>query len=212
MEREVIMTGIGGQGIQLAGQILARAAAAENREVMMLGTYGGTMRGGNTESVVIVGDQPLVSPPIVSHVGSALVMHHQFWQGTKEKLRPKSLLIINSSLFEGDVDSELHCVIEIPATALADQAGSPLAGSLVLLGAYAAVTNIVGLSSLHQGLKESLPPYRSQHLELNQKALELGHDSAPETRKPAWPSDGEAQLEPATATMGTRQPTSQGQR
>ena len=37
------ITGIGGQGIQLAGQILARAAIAEEREVMMLGTYGGTI-------------------------------------------------------------------------------------------------------------------------------------------------------------------------
>src|SRR5690606_41928167 len=46
-EREVMWTGIGGQGVQLAATILARAATLEGREVMSLGTYGGTMRGGN---------------------------------------------------------------------------------------------------------------------------------------------------------------------
>ena len=66
MEFEIIITGIGGQGVQLVAQILARAAVAEDREVMMLGTYGGTMRGGNTESTIIIGDGPLINPPIVS--------------------------------------------------------------------------------------------------------------------------------------------------
>jgi Pyruvate/2-oxoacid:ferredoxin oxidoreductase gamma subunit len=186
MEFEIIITGIGGQGVQLVAQILARAAVAEDREVMMLGTYGGTMRGGNTESTIIIGDGPLINPPIVSKVGAALVMHHQFWETTQAKLRPRSLLLINSSLFEGDLDSDLHRIVEIPATTLAAEAGSAMAASLVLLGAYAAVTSLVGLPALMLGLRESLPAYRSQHLPLNERALRLGHEAAPDLRIPAW--------------------------
>ena len=37
-EREVFLTGIGGQGVQLAGKILALAATSEGRNVMSLGT------------------------------------------------------------------------------------------------------------------------------------------------------------------------------
>lgn len=186
MEREIVITGIGGQGIQLAGQILARAAVAEDREVMMLGTYGGTMRGGNTESTIIIGDGPLISPPIVSRIGTALVMHHQFWATTQAKLRPQSILMVNSSLFEGELDRDAHRIVEIPATERADEAGSSLAGALVLLGAYVRVTEIVGFGALIQGLQDSLPAYRSQHLPLNEKAIKLGYDSAPTTRAPAW--------------------------
>jgi Pyruvate/2-oxoacid:ferredoxin oxidoreductase gamma subunit len=186
LEHEITITGIGGQGVQLAAQILARAAVAEDREVMMLGTFGGTMRGGNTESTVIIGDGPLISPPIVSHIGTALVMHHQFWATTQAKLRPGSLIMINSSLFEGELDRASHRVVEIPATQLATEAGSPLAASLVLLGAYAKITQIVGLPALTQGLRESLPTYRSQHLPLNESALRLGYDPSSETRLPAW--------------------------
>ena len=58
MERELVMTGIGGQGIQLAAQVLARAALSEGRQVQLFGSYGGMMRGGNTEATVVVADGP----------------------------------------------------------------------------------------------------------------------------------------------------------
>jgi S-adenosyl methyltransferase/Pyruvate ferredoxin/flavodoxin oxidoreductase len=45
VERELLMTGIGGQGVQLAGQLLARAAVSTGRQVLMFGSYGGMMRG-----------------------------------------------------------------------------------------------------------------------------------------------------------------------
>ena len=66
MERELLITGIGGQGVQLAAQVLARAATLEGREVMYLGLYGGMMRGGNTDSTVVVADAPILAPPVVS--------------------------------------------------------------------------------------------------------------------------------------------------
>ena len=75
MERELILTGVGGQGVQLAAQVLARAAVVEGRFVMLLGTYGGTMRGGNTDSTLVVADEPITAPPIVSRVWAVVAMH-----------------------------------------------------------------------------------------------------------------------------------------
>ncbi len=83
-----MLTGIGGQGVQLAAQVLGRGAAREGRDVIYLGTYGGVMRGGNTDSTVILGDGPISSPPIVSQTWGALAMHHQFWGPVHELLRP----------------------------------------------------------------------------------------------------------------------------
>jgi len=73
MERELLITGIGGQGVQLAAQVLARAATLEGREVMYLGLYGGMMRGGNTDSTVVVADAPILAPPVVSRAWSAII-------------------------------------------------------------------------------------------------------------------------------------------
>ena len=186
MEREVILTGVGGQGVQLAAQVLARAAILEDRHVMLLGTYGGTMRGGNTEATLVVGDAPLVAPPIVSRVWAAVVVHHQFWEPTRAKLRPGSIVCVNSSLFGGDLDRGDWRVFEVPATEIATSLGGRLAAALVLTAAFARLTGLVGLESLQAGLRESLPPYRRQHLELNAKALQAGFDAVARIAAPAW--------------------------
>ena len=57
-ERELLFTGIGGQGVQLAAQVIARAAIAEGKEVQLFGSYGGMMRGGDTLATLVIGDTP----------------------------------------------------------------------------------------------------------------------------------------------------------
>ena len=64
MERSVIFAGFGGQGLLFAGQVLARAAMDEDREVLWIPTYGPEMRGGTAACTVIVGDEPIGSPAL----------------------------------------------------------------------------------------------------------------------------------------------------
>ena len=61
-----------------------------------------------------------------------------------------------------------------------------LAGSLVMIGAYAAVTQLVGIDSLVRAMEQSLPSYRRQHAPANAKALRAGFDAAPAGTAPAW--------------------------
>lgn len=62
MRREVVMSGIGGQGIQLAAQTLARGALQDGLYVQLFGSYGGMMRGGNTDATLVVSDVPVAAP------------------------------------------------------------------------------------------------------------------------------------------------------
>jgi 2-oxoglutarate ferredoxin oxidoreductase subunit gamma len=64
--------------------------------------------------------------------------------------------------------------------------GSIMTASLVILGAYAATTGIVGLDALRDAVEVSLPPYRRQHVAVNHRALEAGHASVPPGTRPAW--------------------------
>ena len=65
MEREILFTGIGGQGVQLAANVLAHAAMVEGRDVQLFGSYGGMMRGGNTDAELVVADGSIEAPPTV---------------------------------------------------------------------------------------------------------------------------------------------------
>jgi 2-oxoglutarate ferredoxin oxidoreductase subunit gamma len=189
VERELILTGVGGQGIQLAAQVIARAAVLEDRHVLMLGTYGGNMRGGSTDCTLIVGDAPIASPPILSLTSSAIAMHHRFWEPVRAKLRPQALVFLNAGVFDAEIDRTQHRVFEVPAREIAAEMGAPLAASMVLAGFYAGATGLVGAEALVAAMRESLPGYRQQHAPQNEKALRAGFAAAPQGAAPAWSGD-----------------------
>lgn len=173
MQREVLLTGIGGQGVQLAAKTLAMAATAEGRRVLMSSHYGGEMRGGQTEASVVVADDELRAVPILESSWSAFVMHARYWEGVAARLRPGGLVLSNSSVVpelpEGDW---VH--IAVPAGDVAAGIGAPMAAGFVLLGAYASATGLVSAESLVAAMKDLVPPYRTQHIERNEAAIRAG--------------------------------------
>jgi 2-oxoglutarate ferredoxin oxidoreductase subunit gamma len=185
MERELLVTGIGGQGVQLAGQVLARAATLEGRYVMLFGLYGGMMRGGNTDGTVVIGDAPLLTPPLVSRAWSAIGMHDEFWPPIEGKLRPDALVLVNDSTFTHEIAAP--CVLHrIDATGIATELGHALGGSMVMTGAYAAITGIVSIDALVEAMTASIPSYRTQHVAANERALRAGFDAVDANTYPAW--------------------------
>jgi Pyruvate/2-oxoacid:ferredoxin oxidoreductase gamma subunit len=185
VERELLITGIGGQGVQLAAQVLARAAALEGRSVMLLGLYGGMMRGGNTDSTVVIGDGPIEAPPVVPKAWSAIAMHDEYWAPLEPKLRPDGIVLVNDATFGAEVTAPTT-LIRLAATTVATDLGNPLGGSMVMLGAYSAATGIVEQSSLVEAMRQSIPPYRTQHIEANERAILAGWDLLPANSHPAW--------------------------
>ncbi len=186
IEREILWTGIGGQGVQLAAKILALAATHDGREVMSLGTYGGTMRGGNTDATIVVADGPITSPPMVSHAWSAVIAHPRYFEPIRPKLRAGGIVVVDGDLLDEPLPETPAETISIPATTLAREADAPKAAALILLGAFARATGIVSAESLDKALAASLPSYRSQFLEANQRAIAAGFAALPALSTPAW--------------------------
>jgi Pyruvate/2-oxoacid:ferredoxin oxidoreductase gamma subunit len=187
MERALIMSGIGGQGVQLAAAAVARAAVAEGREVQVFGSYEGMMRGGATESTLVIGDGPIEAPPTVGEAWAAVVMHHEHSAHAVSRLRTGSVVLVNSTVVTGlDVPSGCR-VIAVPASQLAIAAGHLMAGSLVMAGALAAATGLVGLEPLVESSTAALPAYRSQHAARNETALRAGFAAVDTGTAPAWP-------------------------
>ena len=186
IEREVLWTGIGGQGVQLAAKILALAATAEGREVMSLGTYGGTMRGGNTDATLVIADGRITAPPMVSKAWSAIIVHPRFADPIFPKLRADGPIFIDGDLVEEALPETKAALVSLPATKIAREADAPKAAALVLLGAFAHATGLVGPEALETGLSQSLPPYRRDFLAANQRALAAGRDAVAAGDYPAW--------------------------
>ncbi len=183
MEREVLLTGIGGQGVQLAAQVLALAAAHDGRDAMVFGVYAGMMRGGNSDSTVVIADGKVVAPPIVSRAWSAIGLHATYWPGAAERLRPGGIAVVATGV-GGAADGVT--TVEVDAVGIAAGLGFPLGTGLVLTGAYLKATGLVSLEAATAAIGDALPPYRHQHLPANVGALQAGYDALPGVVVPAW--------------------------
>jgi 2-oxoglutarate ferredoxin oxidoreductase subunit gamma len=144
------------------------------------------MRGGNTDATLVVADGPVESPPTVGSAWSAIVMHHDYSEQTFARLRPGSVVMLNSTVFEGSFDRDPYVVVDVPATDLAVGLGNIMTASMVMVGAYSAVTGLAGIDELVDAVTAALPPYRAKHAALNQEALRAGYDAAPAVRVDAW--------------------------
>lgn len=178
MEREVIVTGIGGQGIQLLAKTLALAATRAGHHAMLSADYGGEMRGGPSKASVVVGDEPLKALPVLASAWSAIIAHHRFSEPVLARLRPGGPVIANVPLVDPAVLPAGMDVHTIDAAAVAKEVGAPNAVGFVLLGAYNAVARMVEPEALAEAMEELLPPYRRQHAPANRKALEAGHGAS----------------------------------
>jgi 2-oxoglutarate ferredoxin oxidoreductase subunit gamma len=192
VERELLLTGIGGQGIQLAAQVIARAALADGRAVQMFGSYGGMMRGGRTDATIVVADEAVAAPPTISHAWSAIVMHNAYAGPILAAIRPGGVVVVSSDVHDLDLDRSSRTVVDVDASAIAEAAGNRMAGSMVMAGAYAAATGLVTLDALCDAVAESLPPYRRQLAETNVAAIRAGFEAAPRDVAPAWQPDARA--------------------
>jgi Pyruvate/2-oxoacid:ferredoxin oxidoreductase gamma subunit len=186
LEREVLFSGIGGQGVQLCARAIASAAMLDGRHVQLFGSYGGMMRGGNTDATLVVGDEPVESPPTVTGAWCGVLMHHEYASTAVRRVVPGGLVFVNSTVWETGPDLDGHVVVELPATEIAIDLGNQLAAGMVMLGGIVTATRLVGLESLHQAASASVPAYRSQHIELNRRAIEAGASAVEAVVSEAW--------------------------
>jgi Pyruvate/2-oxoacid:ferredoxin oxidoreductase gamma subunit len=187
MERQLLFTGIGGQGVQLAAHVLAAAALAEGRDVQLFGSYGGMMRGGATEASVVFSTGAVEAPPTLGAAWSVVLMHDEHSAHARGCLRPGSTLFVNSSVVAHSDGPDGVTLLEVPATTIASDVGHPNAVSLVMAGAYATATGIVSMSSLTAAAADALPPYRAKHRALNEAALIAGAGAVVPGVAAAWP-------------------------
>jgi 2-oxoglutarate ferredoxin oxidoreductase subunit gamma len=174
MEQAVILSGIGGQGIQLLSKSLALAATMAGRYAMLAADYGGEMRGGPSQASVVTGDAPLRSLPILPSSGAAVLMHHKFSAFALERLRPDGLLLLNTSIGPAGPVGHPGRVAGFPVSAVARDLGAPQSAGFVMLGAYVGLTGAVEPEALEQAMRRLLPPYRAQYGDVNARAIEAG--------------------------------------
>ena len=171
---EVIIAGFGGQGIILAGKLLAQAAMKTGKEVTYMPSYGAEVRGGTANCMVTIADKKIACP-LISRPGSLIVMNKAALNKFTPRLKDGGLLVMNSSLIdtEPELDDSTE-VVAVPADELAVELGSQKSANMVMLGAYLQKRGYLSLDAMAQALPDVLAERYHKTLPVNVSALRKG--------------------------------------
>ncbi len=174
MRREIILSGAGGQGLILAGAILAEAAGVfEGKEVVQTQSYGIQARGGASQSTVIIEERRIRFPEVLTP-DVLLCLSQEAHEQYGPRLRADGLLVVDQDLVSEYRARADITVLAFPFTAEAERLNSRISANMVALGALAAVTGLVKLESLARAISGRLPEHHvAQALEALESGVEL---------------------------------------
>ena len=175
---EITIAGFGGQGILLAGRLLAQTAMKAGMQVSFMPSYGAEVRGGTANCMVVIADEPIASP-MVSRPDSLIAMNKASLSKFAPCVKNNGLLVMNSSLIDCEPDvNESIDVLAVPADDIAVELGSQKSANMVALGAYLQRRGLFSVDAAAKSLPDVLAERYHKTLPLNAEALRRGAEFA----------------------------------
>lgn len=170
---EVQLGGFGGQGIISAGKIIGQAAALyDGLEACFTQSYGPEARGGAAGSQVVVASDPIHHPHLIQP-GSMIIMSQGAYAKYVPTLAPGGVLLIDDGLVALPAAHRQDVItLGLPATRIAEEAGSGRAANTAMLGFWAAVVGTVSRAAMREAVAESVP---GKMIEMNLRVFDAGY-------------------------------------
>jgi len=170
---EIRLSGSGGQGLILMGIILAEAIGIyDGKYVAQTQSYGPEARGGSSKSEVIVSDEEIDYPKVMS-LDLLLVMNQKSCDEFYPDLKSDGILIVDST-FVTQIPSPK--AFQVPFTHIArEKLKREVVATLLLLGALSQLTPIVSAKAIESAVLARVPKGTEK---LNREALRAGMNAA----------------------------------
>ncbi|NWF86889.1 indolepyruvate ferredoxin oxidoreductase subunit beta [Candidatus Bathyarchaeota archaeon] len=192
-EFNIVLAGVGGQGILLAAEVLGTAAIKEGLNVQVSEIHGMAQRGGAVVSHVRIGEKAMSATILEGHANVLLGFEPIETLRNLKFASEKTTVIMNEERITPpeltakqikypsmeEIMEKIHCftkkVIVLDAARLAKKAGNILTENVVLIGALAAAEKLpLKNSSIIEALRELVP---AKHLNVNVKAFKFGYET-----------------------------------
>lgn len=175
---EIRLAGEGGQGMILAGIILAEAAAIHGgKNAVQTQSYGPEARGGASKSEVVIADGEIDHPEVLE-ADVVVALSQEAYKKFAASVKPGGLLIVD----EERVDSaKTPDAVRLPVTRMAfETTGRQITANTVALGVLVGLTGVVSREDIQKAVLARAPKGTE---EMNRKALEAGFAAAEKVRK-----------------------------
>jgi len=173
MRVEIRIGGFGGQGIIRTGLILATAACVySDKNAIQTASYGPESRGGRCRSEVIISDEDIDFPK-VEHSDILVVMSQEAYNEYVGDLKENGVLLVDPDLVPNQRKDLKAKIYRVPATRIAEEIGKKIVANVVMIGAFAAITNLLDVNHVKESIKHNVP---KAFVELNMTAFGKGYE------------------------------------
>jgi len=173
---ELIIVGIGGMGVLVAGRLLASAALPRYEYISWLPTYGEARRGGPSECTVILSHQPIASP-ILDQAQTVMLLDGSQLRDFEGRVRPDGIIVAESAGLKDKPKRNDFKLLPVSGLEIAMGMGGVLYNGLILLGAYVEATKPVPPELIDEELERRYGGNETvlkQNKEAFRRGLELG--------------------------------------
>lgn len=167
---EIRVTGYGGQGVVLCAHIIGRAHAVNaGHHATMIQSFGPEARGSACSATLALSEAEILYP-YIRRPDIFVAMSLEGYDKYRDELKPKGTLIYEKDLVPARLKKGQRS-FAISSTRIAEDLGRTLVQNIVMLGFFAAVSELVPRELVREAVEASVPPGTE---ELNLKAFDAG--------------------------------------
>ena len=174
-QKEITISGVGGQGMILCGTLIAEAAAIhDHKRATLSSEYGVETRGTFAKSDVIVSDEEIYFPD-VTEPDLIICLAQVAYERYSGKCGDKALIIYN----EAEVTPNPQYAASergVNITKIAKELGHPAVANIVTMGIVAGLLEAVSVEGAEGAIRNFFSKRGEKMVALNCKAFETGYE------------------------------------
>lgn len=189
MKRDIILSGVGGQGILSIATVIGKAALDQGLQIKQAEVHGMSQRGGDVQSNLRISSRPIASD-LIPRGGADIVislepmeaLRYLPWLSTEGWVITNTVPFVNITNYPEAAALQLEMaavpnIISLDVDAIAKELNAPRAANIVLLGAAAPFLGIEA-EKLEQGIRDIFARKGQEVVDINLAAFRAGYKYA----------------------------------
>jgi len=175
MYERITLSGMGGQGIILLGNLIGTSAMFENRFVTIVPSYGAEMRGGISNCFVTLSDK-MISSPVFQESDTGILFYQLAMEKYGASIRKGGTIIFNENMVFQKVKRDDVKFISIPANEKAEEIGDIRVVNIILAGIWWKKRKMIKFDSAIKAIEEIFKIKGKKIIDLNKEAFNFGYN------------------------------------